>query len=177
MSDSVTFRRVGDSDLPLLHEWLNDPGVVRWWEGDDVTMAGVTDTYGSSREDQSTEHWLGQLDGQPIGWICCWPVTDGLEESEPWFPLGVEQTAAGIDYLIGAPQARGKGLGSTMIRSFVEDVVFGQHDWSQAAASPFTANVASCRALAKAGFRLAGEVTYGDNNPDGPCSLMVKDRG
>ncbi len=32
----VTFRALADVDLPMLYEWLNEPGVVRWWEGQDV---------------------------------------------------------------------------------------------------------------------------------------------
>jgi acetyl esterase/lipase len=40
----VTFRRLTDDDLPLLHDWLNESGVVRWWEGDDVSWAGGSTT-------------------------------------------------------------------------------------------------------------------------------------
>ena len=40
------------------------------------------------------------------------------------------------------------------------------------AASPYAANVASCRALEKAGFRFAGSIQYPDDEVEGPCSLM-----
>lgn len=173
---SFRFRPFTDGDFGLMHGWLNEPGVVRWWEGEDVSMPAVVAQYGSGREDQTTEHWIAELDGQPVGWICCWPVTEGLEESEPWFPLGVEQTAAGIDYLVAAPERRGQGVGSQMICAFSFNVVFGRHcNWTQAAASPYTANVASCRALEKAGFSLAGSIQYLDDD-EGPCSVMVLDR-
>lgn len=174
---SFSFRLLVDADFEMMHDWLNEPGVVRWWEGEDVSMAAVAANYGADRQDQSTEHWIAEIDGEPVGWICCWPVTDGLEETEPWFPLGVAQTAAGIDYLVAAPDRRGQGVGSQMIRAFTFNVVFGRHcDWTQAAASPYTANVASCRALKNAGFRFAGSVTYPDDEGNGPCSLMVMDR-
>lgn len=176
-----TFRLLVDDDLELMHTWLNEPGVVRWWEGDDVTPNGVWSTYSPNRPGalagtDSTENWLGLIDGEPTGWICCWPVLEGLEESKPWFPLGVEETAAGIDYLVGAPVERGKGIGSAMIRSFALDIVFGQHPWfTQAAAGPYTENVASCRALEKAGFIFRGSVTH-PGEAHNPCSLMVMDR-
>ena len=157
-----------------MHEWLNEPGVVRWWEGEDVSWPAVVREYGPANT-ESTEHWIAEIDGEPVGWIQCWPVLDGLDESEPWFALGVERTAAGIDYLVGATDRRGLGLGSAMIELFVSQVVFGRHqDWTQACASPYSANVASVRALAKAGFSQAGIVTYPDD--DGPCTLMVKNR-
>lgn len=174
-----TFRQVETADLPMLHGWLNEPGVVRWWEGDDVSWTGVVSTYGPDRADQSTQHWIASLDDEPVGWICCWPVNepDAAEETAPWFPLGVDTAAAGIDYLVAAPERRGQGVGSAMIRAFTFRVVFGSHcHFTQAAASPYTANEASCRALAKAGFTFVGSISYPDDEDEGPCSLMVMDK-
>ncbi|CAN5834262.1 hypothetical protein BH23ACT12_BH23ACT12_10000 [soil metagenome] len=94
-------------------------------------------------------------------------------KSTTWWELGIDQAAAGIDYLVADPESRGKGLGPEMIRSFVTDIVFGLHpDWTQAAAAPLEANRASWRALEKAGFRHVA--THG--GPLGPCKLMVMDR-
>lgn len=168
----VRFRPLVDEDLPLLHGWLNEPGVVRWWEGDDVSWEGVVRDYGSASFDR-TEHWIATLQGRDIGWIQCYAVTDSPDEAAAWEQHGVEATAAGIDYLIADPGGRGKGLGAAMIRAFVDDIVFGRHpEWTQACAAPYEANVASWRALAKAGFTLAGIV----DDEDGPCRLMVRDR-
>jgi aminoglycoside 6'-N-acetyltransferase len=168
----VTFRRLADDDLPMLHRWLNDPGVVQWWEGDDVSWDAVVADYGSTSPG-AEEHWIAQIDGRDVGWIQCYPIADSPDERAAWLPLGVDETAAGIDYLIGEPMERGRGVGSSMIRAFVDQVVFGTHpNWTQAAASPYAANVASCRALEKAGFRFAGIV----DDADGPCRLLVIDR-
>ncbi len=171
----VTFRRLTDDDLPMLHRWLNEPGVVRWWEGDDVSWEGVVAQYGSGRDDPGTEHWIAVVDGHDAGWIQCYAWADDPEEAEAQahLALGVEPTAAGIDYLVADPAGRGAGVGSTMIRAFVDEIVFGQHPgWTQASAGPYEANTASWRALEKAGFRLAG--VYEDD--DGPCRVMVIDR-
>lgn len=168
----VTFRRLADDDLPMLHRWLNEPGVVRWWEGDDVSWDAVVRDYGSSKSD-STEHWVASVGGRDIGWIDCYAAAEEPEETERWFALGVDRMAAGIDYLIGDPADRGRGLGSAMIRAFVADVVFGLHPaWRQACAAPYAGNVASWRALEKAGFEFVGVV----HDDDGPCRLMVADR-
>ena len=169
----VRFRRLTDDDLPMLHAWLNDPGIVRWWEGDDVSWEGVVRDYGSATTDPHLEHWLALVDGAPVGWIQCYPLAEEPEEAEPWWALGVARDAAGIDYLIGEPGARGRGLGSAMIRAFVRDVVFARHPgWTQACAAPHEGNTASWRALEKAGFRFVGAV------PDvaGRGRLMAIDR-
>lgn len=169
---AVGFRRLAEDDLPQLHRWLNEPGVVRWWEGDDVSWEGVVRDYGSAPSD-STEHWIASIDGRDVGWIQCYAVVDSPEEAEQWWALGAHHTAAGIDYLVGDPSDRGRGLGSTVIRAFVAEVVFGLHPgWSQACAAPYTGNVGSWRALEKAGFRFAGIV----EGNDGPSRLMVADR-
>lgn len=170
----LRFRRVTADDIDLIHRWLNEPGVVRWWEGDDVSRAAVERDYGPSSPDP-TEHWLA-LDGdRPIGWIQCYAVADELDSDEvrAWLRLGVERTAAGIDYLVGAPQERGRGLGGAMIRAFVDQVVFGLHlGWTSVCASPYRANEASWRALEKAGFTKLGEF----DDEDGPCFLMCARR-
>lgn len=170
----IVFRRLADADLPRLHAWLNEPGVVAWWEGDDVSWEAVVRDYGPANPDPA-EHWIASAGGRDVGWIQCWAVADEPDECAPWFALGVDEaTAAGIDYLVGEPGDRGTGLGSAMIRAFVDDVVFGRHPrWQQAAADPLAANVASWRALENAGFRLAGIV----DAKDGPARLMVADRG
>src|SRR5438270_6110801 len=172
-SVDVTFRRLVDDDLPMLHRWLNEPGVARWWEDDDVSWEGVVRDYGSGCAD-FPEHWVATVDGRDVGWIQCYPGAEEPEETEPWFALGVDRTVAGIDYLIGDPADRGRGLGPAIIRAFVADVVFGRHrEWTQAAATPLVANIASWRALEKAGFRFVGVVP----EKDGPGRLMVADRG
>lgn len=168
----VTFRRLVDDDLPMLHRWLQNPGVVRWWEGDDVSWDAVVDHDGSGSADP-VEHWVAAVDGRPVGWIQCDAAADDPAEAEAWWTLGVDRSAAGIDDLIGAPADRGRGLGAGMLRAFVAEVVFGGHPgWTQACAAPYAANEASWRALSRAGFRCVGVV----DDDDGPCNLMVVDR-
>ncbi|MCU0267188.1 MAG: acetyltransferase [Acidimicrobiales bacterium] len=168
----ITFRRLAEDDLALLHRWLQDPDVVRWWEGDDVSWEAVQRDYGPGSPDPP-EHWLALVDGVEVGWLQCYPALDDPEESEAWFAHGVRRSAAGIDYLIGAPANRGRGLGALLIGRFVEEIVFGRHPaWTQVCASPLAANTASWRALEKAGFRPVATL----DDATGPCTLMVRDR-
>jgi aminoglycoside 6'-N-acetyltransferase len=169
----IEFRPLVDADLPLLHEWLNDPAIVRWWEGDDVSWDGVVADYGSGRDDRTTEHWLALADGRELGWIQCYATADEPDEYEEAWALGLDRSAAGIDYLVGRAEDRGRGLGPAMIRAFIRDIVFGRHPhWTQACAAPASSNVASWRALEKVGFRFLGEVP----DPEGRGRLMVIDR-
>ena len=76
----VTFRRLTDDGLPMLHRWLNEPGILRWWEGDDVSWEGVVRGYGSEREPDNTEFWIASVDARDIGWIQCYPTADEPDE-------------------------------------------------------------------------------------------------
>ena len=107
----LTFRRLTDGDLPMLHRWLNEPGVVRWWEGDDVSWPAVVADYGSASTEPA-EYWIASVDGRDLGWIQCDPTAGEPGEAEPWWAMGVDRTAAGIDYLIGDPADRGHGSSS-----------------------------------------------------------------
>ncbi len=170
----ITFRPLTDADLPLLHRWLNDPAVVEWWEGDDVSWDAVVSDYGEGHGDP-VEHWLALLDGAPVGWIQCYGAADMVEEETYYWREHLDlQTTAGIDYLVGEASARGQGVGSAMIRAFVRDVVFPMHpEWARAAAGPFEANIASWKALANAGFERAAVL----DDEEGACVLMVLPRG
>ena len=59
----IGFRPLAEDDLVVMHEWLNDPGVVRWWEGNDVSWPAVVRDYGPDTPD-STDHWIASLDGE-----------------------------------------------------------------------------------------------------------------
>ena len=175
-SGRLIFRPLTDTDLPLLHRWLNEPGVVEFWEDEDVSWEAVVADYGSGRGDSRTEHYLALDDASPFGWIQCYPIAAerGDDEVEAWISLGYDLTGAGIDYLIGEPGRRGQGTGSRMIRQFLESVVWPNHPgWTQVGASPMARNVASCRALAKAGLELFGVF----EDPEfGPCELYAERR-
>lgn len=158
----------------MLHGWLNDPAVVEWWEGQDVTLTGVRRYYFEPSW-PSREQWIALLDDEPVGWLQCYLAKENLDETENWWDFDVDHTAAGIDYLVANTARRGAGLGSQMIGAFARDIVLGRHpEWTQVCAGPFAANVASCRALEKAGFRFVALIE--DDEDEGPCQLMSLDR-
>lgn len=169
---AITFRRLRDWDLPMLHAWLNDPAVVEWWEGNDVTWPAVVADH-AEVHGHPEEHWIALDEDRPVGWIQCYPVHLYPEELEPWTAAGADPEVVGIDYLLGTSTDRRRGLGSAMISAFVEDVVFGLHpEWHQVAADPYVANAASWGALARAGFRHVADLPH----DEGPTRLMVFDR-
>ncbi|MFA9431979.1 GNAT family N-acetyltransferase [Egicoccus sp. AB-alg2] len=168
----VRFRRLAADDLPLLHAWLNEPGVVRWWEGDDVSWPAVVRDYGPDAGGD-VEHWLALLDDRPFGWIQAYAIDSDPDEAGAWRARGVTSAAGGVDYLVGEPTERGRGLGAAMLRAFVRDVAFPTHpDWHHVGAAPDAANASSLRALRRAGFTEVGPL----DGASGASILMVVHR-
>ena len=161
-------------DFPLLSAWLAQPHVQSWWR-EEHDIAAIEARYGPSVDGvDPTECFVVDRNGEPVGFIQRYLFADNPEWQRALSVTGTPSNAAGIDYLIGDPADRGRGLGPAIIRAFVADVVFGRHrEWTQAAATPLVANIASWRALEKAGFRFVGVVP----EKDGPGRLMVADRG
>jgi aminoglycoside 6'-N-acetyltransferase len=80
-----------------------------------------------------------------------------------------------LDYLIGEPALRGRGLGSRMIAALVRDT------WTSRPATPailvavVAANAASWRALEKAGLRRIAEGPMTPENPaDGTLHYVYR---
>jgi [ribosomal protein S5]-alanine N-acetyltransferase len=97
------------------------------------------------------EHTLSQspachraivIEGQAVGVIGLKLGTD------------VERISAELGYWLGAPH-RGRGVMTEAIRAFTDEA-FETFSLSRIFALPFAHNVASCRALEKAGFELEG---------------------
>jgi aminoglycoside 6'-N-acetyltransferase len=121
---------------------------------------------------EPTELWFALLDGRDAGFLQSYRVADHPEYGDVCVAAGADPGAGGIDYVLGDPRDRDHGVGSTMLRTFVEQVCFGAKGWPQVVAGPEPANVRSWRALEKAGFTFLAEIV----SEDGPERLMQRTR-
>lgn len=175
---SVDLVPVTRADLPLLARWLAEPHVARFWlEPSD--LPSVSERYGPALDGADpTELFTVRAAGRAVGMIQRYRLSDEPEWARA-LPAGVVRipTAVGIDYFIGEPDALRHGYGSAAIalcsaRSFAEPEV------DQIVAAPQQANVASWRALERAGFsRLwAGQLDSDDPADAGPAYVYAVDR-
>jgi aminoglycoside 6'-N-acetyltransferase len=162
----VELRRVTREDFPLLSRWLAEPLVARWWD-DDPSPEAVERQYGPSVDgDDPTAVYLGLHEGRPIGLVQVYAFADEPESlAELATICTVPDGALSIDYLIGEPDARGRGLGAAMIAAAVARG-FADHPEAREVLVPVVAgNTASWRALQRAGATWYAE---GDLTPDNP---------
>jgi aminoglycoside 6'-N-acetyltransferase len=84
----------------------------------------------------------------------------------------VGEGVAGVDLLIGEPDATGRGLGPQILEAFVQDVVFALPETHACVAAVDEANKRSLRAFEKAGFTYIRDV----EEEGRPHRLMRLDR-
>lgn len=168
---TIGLRRLAYEDLAQVARWLDEPHVARWWR-DPSDIDSVTATYGPCiTGEDPTEVFVIEVDGEPVGLIQRyrhdhypeWDSTVGIAD------------AAGIDYLVGDTSLVGKGVGTAAIATFAADTLARYPDIECVVAAPQQANVASWRALEKAGFRRvwAGMLDSSDPGDAGPAFVYA----
>jgi aminoglycoside 6'-N-acetyltransferase len=165
----VTFRALERRDFTMLGRWLAEPLVARWWNHDSAPEALERDFGPSIDGDDPAEVCVAMLDGTPFGLIQRYRVDDNPEWREElstvWPVPAVPAAALSVDYLIGEPRFRGRGLGARMIAAFVEQAWDRYPDAAEVVVPVSSANRASWRALEGAGFQ---RVATGGLTPDNP---------
>lgn len=165
-TEAIGFRPVTEADFPLLGRWLARDEVVRWWNHDVSPEAVARDFGPTARGEEPGEAFLALLDGVPFGLAQRSRFDDYPDyRAEVAEHVAVPPGAVTIDYLIGEDAALGRGLGTKMIKALVERT-WTDHPGAPMIIVPVAAgNIASWRALEKAGLTRIGT---GDLEPDNP---------
>ncbi len=173
---ALTFGPLTVGDLSLLVEWLAEPGVARWWHHDPTAEAVERDFGASVRGEEPGEDLVVSLAGQPIGLLQRSLIHDYPEDLAEFAALAeVPEGAVELDYLIADPALRGRGLGARMIAAAVDDTWSAHADAPAVLVAVVAANVASWRALEKAGLRRIAEGAKSPDNPmDDPLHYVYR---
>ena len=108
----LRLRPMREDDWPLLLKWNNDPRVLYYAEGDDVTARSLEEVQGIYRTvSQSAFTFIAELRGRPIGE--CWLQRMNLQRILRRYPPGMDLRR--IDLMIGEKELWGRGWGSRMI--------------------------------------------------------------
>ena len=170
----VTFRPLRRADFGLLARWLEEPAVARWW-AHGTTPEAVEADFGPSVDGRDgTQVWLALTGGRPFGLVQRYRIADEPEYLDELAPVvDVPPRALSIDYLIGEPDVRGGGAGTAMLRAFVADSWAAYPDADAVLVPVAAGNVASWRALEKAGFTRVAEGPLTPDNPIDPPDHVV----
>jgi aminoglycoside 6'-N-acetyltransferase len=149
----IGFRPLGESDLPQVEAWLRAEHVAEWWRDPlEIALEKRREALEGRRE---VEHYVILEEDRAVGLIQTYRVGDHPEWGEL---VGAEPEAAGVDLLLGAPHAVGRGLGPEILREFARTIVFARLETTALVATVEEANRRSWRAFEKAGFRHVRDV-------------------
>lgn len=163
----VSFQPLRRADFRLLASWLAEPLVARWWNHQSTAEA-VERVFGPSVDgrDAATEMFLAAVGDRSFGLIQRYPIEAYPEYLDELTPLClIPPGTLSFDYLIGDPDSRGQGLGAAMIAALAADSWQGCPDAGDIIVPVSAGNLASWRALERAGFRRIAE---GEMEPDNP---------
>jgi aminoglycoside 6'-N-acetyltransferase Ib len=165
---ALHFQRLTENDLLMLAEWLRRPHVAEWWT-DCQTLAEVREQYLPTLPDDSTVlPYIVYQESLPIGYIQSY-VAAGAGDG--WWPDEHDPGVRGIDQFLADADSLGRGLGTQMVREFVQ-FLFEDPAVTRIQADPAPSNLRAIRCYEKVGFRRVGVI----NTPDGAAMLMVMDR-
>lgn len=149
METIISFRPLTRLDFAMMADWLREPHVAEWWNVP-PSIEGVERELGACVDGSDpTRVFIILVTDRPVGFIQVYRLDDNPAYAAA---VGVEN-GAGVDLFIGDPNAVGGGFGSTVLRTFLDKVVWpGYPDISRCMAGPSDRNLRSQRAFEKAGF-------------------------
>jgi RimJ/RimL family protein N-acetyltransferase len=157
-----------ERELPLISRWMNDPAVASYWKLAGPKAVTASHLRTQLDGDGRSVPCLGLLDGTPVSY---WEIYRAdLDPIARHYPARPHDT--GIHLLIGPVAARGRGLGSTLLRAVADLVLDKRPSCARVVAEPDLRNFPSVSAFLSAGFRYSAEVDL----PDKRAALMVRDR-
>lgn len=164
----IAFRPLTEEDLPTLARWMERPHVARVWARD-TSVEALRERYLPRIAGESpVRPYVALLDRLPLGYVQSYVAA---EVGGGWWPQEDDPGVRGIDFFLADADGLGRGLGTAMVRAFV-DRLLEDPTVTRVQADPAPTNGASIRCLEKAGFRPAARIT----TPDGPAILMVLER-
>ncbi len=160
-----TFRRLARDDFDLLGRWLAYDHVKRWWHHGHTPDEVEADFGPSADGDEPGHDYLASLDGRPVGLVQFAYFRDYPDYAGELGELVDGDDVATIDYLVGEPDDTGRGIGTAMIRAFVDIVWPTYPDVTGLVVPVHVDNPASWSALRSAGFEHVATVDLEPDNP------------
>ena len=137
-----------------MHRWLNSDHVSEWYYVRDAqrpSLEWVRERYlRRIRGEDPTRAFIVLLAGREVGYIQAYFIEDHPDYAAA---VQVAPGTAGVDVFIGEEDAVHRGLGSRIVREFVDLIVFDEMEAEACVIGPEPSNHIAIRAYEKAGFR------------------------
>jgi len=147
----ISFRRLEETDFPLLAAWLAEPQVRRFYQKQPITLEEVAREYESPvRRQEPTICSLAKICGAPFAYLQCYRNADYPE----WGDLLGAANGVSVDLFIGDPACLHRGLGQAALSEYLRQVAFAAYPGERCAyIAHERGNAAALRCSEAVGFR------------------------
>ena len=162
MQPAISFRPLQQNDFELMHRWLNMPHVRQWWDKAGASLDEVERKYAPRVAGTiPVSCFIIEIDCRPIGYIQAYWLRDFPENSACALAEPSERSAS-LDVFVGEPELLNSGIGSAVVRMFLNDVVFGRMKAERCFVAPSQNNHAAVAAYHKVGFQNSTTIQSAD---------------
>lgn len=161
-SFKITFKPLAQPHLDLLCKWMDKPHVKKWWN-DGLSCLQIKEKYQQRIGSATILPFIVYLNERPIGFIQYY-FADKIDDAK-W--LHERTGVVGIDQFIGEEGLINQGLGTQMIKSFIEKLAVNA-SIKKIITEVDPLNLRAKRCYEKAGFCFVKEVI----TPEGAAYLM-----
>lgn len=164
---TITFHPVVlEADLPLIHNWMNQPHVIPFWNLA-LDLESMKKHLQNALSDTHQSLYIGCLDGVPMSyWETYWVAGDIVAKAYEFHPED-----RGIHLLIGEPNFLGKGYALPLLHAMTE-FLFQHSATEKVIAEPDIRNSKMIHVFTRCGFELQREIEL----PDKRAALMFCER-
>ncbi|QXC63241.1 acetyltransferase [Aquihabitans sp. G128] len=172
----VGWRPFGRDDTVLMHRWLQQPHVSRWWDRVERTPESTAVEFDPESDENRHLHQVvievtdDAGTTTPVGWLQ-WYL---LDDEPTWGPgLVPPPHTVALDLLIGVEAWIGRGVGPAAIRLISQEVVRQVPGCTHLWIDPNPRNERAMRAYAGLGFRDTGVDLHDPEDPAEVRRLMI----
>jgi aminoglycoside 6'-N-acetyltransferase len=119
-SKVVSFRSLEESDLDMLHKWMNLPHMRDHYQKTLISLEDLHSKYLPRLASSHPTHChVASIDSVDVGQFQCYRLLDYKDFSSE---VGLEDGVC-VDLFIGNTSYLGKGYGKTLLQTYVSDIV------------------------------------------------------
>lgn len=147
----INFRFANQSDQELILDWHQKSHVRKFWDNSETQRNNVKSFLAGKKE--LYDYWLALLEDVPYALL----MTSDAKDTPPdfWLPyLPRHGAALTIDFMIGAEEYVGKGLGAKTLRAFIDYLVAKDSNITTFIIDPAAHNERAVHVYQKAGFEI-----------------------
>ncbi|ORB83150.1 GNAT family N-acetyltransferase [Mycobacterium kansasii] len=160
-------RLIPGRDLDLVHCWMNDPEVARFW-GKPWPRVRIASYLRRQHRSTHSTPYLGVLNGVPMSY---WELSRAdLDPLAQYY--AARHHDAGVHLLLGPAECRGQRLAVDLLRAVCSWQLDADPRATRVVAEPDVDNMRSVRAFERAGFRHITDLDL----PDKRAALMIRER-